>query len=111
MKLLDRICAGAIFVLAIAHCLTASAATNARLWYFSAGLAIMFAAMLNLLRIRNGYGVRSLKPFCTAANVMLAVFMISLIASIGLTRTFQNPAIPALLILLTVETGFSLGKN
>ncbi|HEY7617484.1 MAG TPA: hypothetical protein VH744_11820 [Terriglobales bacterium] len=111
MKRFDRVCAGAIFLLAIAHCLTAGSATHARLWYFSGGLAVLFAAMLNLLRIRNGYAVKGLRMFCIAANVMLTVFVVSLIASIGWPRTLQNPAILVALGLLIVETGFSLGKN
>src|SRR5262249_40095152 len=111
MKRFDRVCAGAIFLLAMAHCLTAGSAVNARLWYFSAGLAVLFTAMLNLLRIRNGYTVQGLRMFSIGANVMLTVFTISLIASIGWARTLQSPAILVLLALLTIETGFSLGKN
>lgn len=111
MKRIDRICAGAIFLLGIAHCLMAGEADTARLWYFSGGLAVLFAAMLNLLRIRNGYAVKGLRMFCIAANVMLTVFTASLMVSIGWVRTVENPAILVLLGLLVVETGFSLGKN
>jgi hypothetical protein len=111
MRRVDRISAGLLFLLAIAHGFTAGRAVNGRLWYFSAGLALLFASMLNLLRIRNGYSVHSLKLFCIAANVIMTAFMISLIASIGVPRTLQNPMIPALLILLMIETSFSLAKN
>ena len=111
MKRFDRISAGALFLLAIAHGFTAGGAVNGRLWYFSAGLALLFTAMLNLLRIRSGYSVPSLKLFSIAANVIMTVFMISLTASIGIPRTLQNPMIPALLALLIIEMGFSLRKN
>jgi hypothetical protein len=111
MARIDRICAGAIFLLAVVHGWTAGGARSARLWYFSAGLAMLFTAMLNLLRIRNGYGVRGLRMFCITANVTMSVFVASLIASIGWRRTWQNPVVPALMALLAIETVFSLGRN
>jgi len=111
MNRFDRLCAGLVFLLGVAHCLTAGQASRARLWYFSAGLAVLFAAMLNLLRVRNGYAVRGLRVFCIIANVTLTVFVTALVASMGWPRTLQNPMLPALVVLLTIETAFSLGKN
>jgi hypothetical protein len=67
--------------------------------------------MLNLLRIRNGYGMRGLRMFCVGANVTMSVFTIAMIASIGEVRTLQNPQVPLLLGLFLAETGFSFGLN
>ncbi len=54
MKLLDQLCAGIIFILAIVDCLLVPRTYTGRIWIFGTGLALLFTAMLNLLRIRNG---------------------------------------------------------
>ena len=82
-----------------------------RIWIFGTGLALLFTAMLNLLRIRNGCVVKGLKLFCVTANVTMLVFAIALMASIGKSRTLQHPQIPLVGALLLVETVFSFGKN
>jgi len=67
--------------------------------------------MLNVLRVRNGYGMRGLKMFCIAANVTMLVLAIALMLSIGQARTLANPQVVLVAGLLTVETVFSLRKN
>jgi hypothetical protein len=111
MRFLDRLCVGALFVLAIAHCLLVSRTYTGRIWIFGTGLALLFTAMLNVLRIRNGGAVKSLKLFCIAANVTMLVFALSLMASIGKSRTLQHPQVPLVGTLLLVETALSLGKK
>jgi|SRR5271166_3025362 len=111
MKLLDRLCAGALFVLAIVDCWLVPRGYTGRIWIFGSGLALLFAAMLNLLRIRNGRGVPGLKLFCITANVNMLVFVIALMASIGRVRTQQHPQMPLIGALLLLETGFSLGRS
>lgn len=111
MKVWDRLCAGTLFVLAIVDCLLVPRMYTGRIWIFGTGLALLFTAMLNLLRIRNGRGVRGLRLFCVTANVAMFVFAISLMASIGKSRTLQNPQVPLLGALLLAETVFSLGKT
>ena len=111
MKLLDRLCAGVLFILAIVDCLLVPRTYTGRIWIFGTGLALLFTAMLNVLRIRNGPGVRGLKLFCITANVTTLVFAIGLMASIGKSRTLQHPQIPLVGALLLVEAAFSLRKN
>ncbi len=111
MKLFDRICAGALFVLAIVDCLLVPKTYTGRIWIFGTGLALLFTAMLNVLRIRNGGGVKGLKLFCLTANVTMFVFVIALMASVGKSRTLQHPQIPLIGTLLLVEAAFSLRKN
>jgi len=67
--------------------------------------------MLNLLRIRNGRGVKGLRLFCITANVTMLVFAIALIASIGKSRTLQHPQIPLVGALLLAETAPSVRRN
>ncbi|MFZ0146455.1 MAG: hypothetical protein WAL08_19020 [Candidatus Sulfotelmatobacter sp.] len=111
MKLFDRLCAGVLFILAIVDGLLVPKNYTGRIWIFGTCLALLFTAMLNGLRIRNGPGVKGLKLFCITANVTMLVLGVALIVSIGKIRTLQHPQIPLIGALLLVETGFSLGKN
>lgn len=111
MRLFDRFCAGTIFVLAIVDCLHVPRTYMGRIWILGTGLALLFTAMLNLLRIRNGCGVQGLKLFCITANVTMLMFGIALMVSIGKSRTLHNPQVPLLAALLLVETAFSLGES
>ncbi len=111
MKLFDCICAGVLFILAIVDCLLVPKNYTGRIWIFGTCLALLFTAMLNVLRIRNGRGVKGLKLFCITANVTMLVLAIALMASIGRALTLQHPQIPLVGALLLTETGFSLGKN
>jgi hypothetical protein len=111
MEFLDRLCAATLFVAAMANGLVVPRTYAGRIWIFGTCLALLFAAMLNLLRIRNRPAVSGLKLFCFAANVIMLVFGIALMASIGPSRSVHNPQLPVLTALLMVESVFSLGKN
>ena len=111
MRLFDRFCAGTIFVLAIVDCLHVPRTYMGRIWILGTGLALLFTAMLNLLRIRNGCGVQGLKLLGITANVTMLMFGIALMVSIGKSRTLHNPQVPLLAALLLVETAFSLGES
>lgn len=111
MKFFDRLCAGSLFVLAIVECLLVPKTYTGRIWIFGTDLALLFTAMLNPLRIRNGYRMQSLKMFCITANVTMLIFFLALMASIGRARTQANPQILLVSALLTAENFFSLGRN
>jgi hypothetical protein len=111
MGFIDRLCAGVLFVLAIIDCLLVPRTYSGRIWIFGTGLALLFTAMLNVLRIRNSSGVKSLNLFCIAANTTMFVFVIALMASIGKSRTLANPQVPLVSLLLLAETLLSLGKQ
>jgi hypothetical protein len=111
MKLLDQVCAGTLFVLAIVECMLVPRTYTGRIWIFGTGLALLFTGMLNVLRLRNGHGVRGLRMFCITANVAMLGFAIALMASIGKSRTFQHPQVLLVGVLLLAETAFSLGRN
>jgi hypothetical protein len=111
MKVVDRLCAGALFILGVLHCLLTPRSMTGRLWFFGTGLAMLFTAMLNWLRIRNGYGVRGLKTFCISGNLLLLALTLWLIASIGSSATLRNPQVPTLLVLIAVESVLSLRPN
>jgi hypothetical protein len=111
MRFFDGLCAGVLFVLAIVDCLLVPRTYTGRIWIFGTGMALLFAAMLNVLRLRNGYGVKGLKTFCIGANVLGLTFIVALMISIGEARTLQHPQLPIVGALLLAETAFSLGKN
>lgn len=111
MKLFDRLCAGTLFVFAIVECWLVPRSYTGRIWILGTELALLFTAMLNVLRIRNGYGMQGLKMFCICANVCMLVMLIALMASIGRALTLQNSQIILVAGLLLVETTFSLGRN
>ena len=111
MKLFDQFCTAALFLLAIVDCLLVPRTYTGRIWIFGTGLALLFTAMLNVLRLRNSRGVQGLKLFCITANVTMLVFAIALMVSIGKSRTLQYPQIPLVAALLLAETAFSLRKN
>ena len=111
MKLIDRAGAGTLFVLAIVECLLVPKTYTGRIWILGTDFALLFTAMLNVLRIRNGYGMQGLKMFCITANCTMLIFALTLMASIGQARTLANPQIVLVAALLAVETVFSLGKN
>jgi hypothetical protein len=111
MKLFDRLCAGILFILAIVDCLLVPKTYTGRIWLLGTALALLFTAMFNVLRLRNGYAVRGLKMFCIGANVLILTFVVALIMSIGEARTLHNPQIIVVAVLVLVEMMFSLGKN
>jgi hypothetical protein len=111
VRLFDRICSGTLFLLAIVDCLLVPRTYTGRIWIFGTGLALLFTAMLNVLRIRNARGIEGLRLSCVTANVSMLVFAIALMVSIGKSRTLHNPQIPVLATLLVIETVFSLEKN
>jgi hypothetical protein len=111
MKLFDRLGAGTLFILAIVDCLLVPKTYTGRIWIFGTSLALLFTAMLNVLRIRNGQGVLGLKLFCITANAPMLAFVIARMASIGKSRTLQHPQITLVGALLLAETAFSLSKN
>jgi hypothetical protein len=111
MKLLDSFCAAAVIVLAIIDSLLVPKTYTGRIWIFGTCLALLFTAMLNLLRIRNDRGVQGLRLSCITANISMLVFAIALMASIGKSRTLQHPQVPLVGSLLLAEAAFSLRKK
>jgi hypothetical protein len=111
MRVLDRASAGALFLLAVVECWLVPRTYTGRLWILGTGLALLFTALLNLLRLRNGYSVRGLRLSCIGANVMMLAWVVAMIASIGWATSIANPQVLLATVLLLAETVFSLAKN
>ena len=108
---MDWIGAGILFLTAIADSLLVPRNYTGRIWIFGTVLALLFTAMLNILRIRNDSSVKGLKLFCVTSNVTMLFFVVGLIASIGKARALANPQVVLVGGLLLVETIFSLRKK
>lgn len=106
----DLLCAGALFLLAIAGSMLIPKSYTGRVWMYGTDLALLFAAMLNLLRIQNA-SMRGVKIFSITANFALSALFISLMVSIGLSRTISNAEVPGVTALLLVETAFSVRRS
>jgi len=100
----------ALFLLAIAGSMLIPKTYAERIWMYGTDLAILFAAMLNLLRIQNA-SMRGVKIFSITANVALSALFVSLMVSIGLSRTLSVAQIPAIAALLLIQTAFSVRRS
>lgn len=108
MKYLDETCAWLIFLAGLTH-IVLTEAFHARDSVLDTGLVYIFVAMLNLLRIRNGYTVRLLRVFCLGANVS------ALMLEIVRWNMFGRPSSPSFAVsslgvaaLLLLQTVFSV---
>ena len=104
MKYIDNICAWLIFVAGIVHIVLTDlfhlrgSLDTALVW--------IFAAMLNLLRIRNGYSIMvRLKIFCSAANISV------LILEAVRWKLFEGYSSLAIFPLFLIETIFTLSTK
>ena len=109
-RFIDLLYAGAIFLLAVAASLLIPQAYAGRIWIYGTDLALLFTAMLNLLRIQNAT-MLGVKLFSITANFAMSAFFLALMFSIGLSQTISNAQIPAVTGLLLVEAAFSLRKS
>ena len=109
-QFLDLLCAGALFLLAIAGSMLIPKTYTGRVWMYGTDLALLFVAMLNLLRIQNA-SMRGVKMFSITANFAMSALFISLMLSIGLSRTLSNAEIPGVTALLLIEAAFSVRRT
>jgi hypothetical protein len=66
----------------------------------------ILVAMFNLLRLRNGYGVRGLKIFCLSANLAALVMEVLRLKIVG-----PAPLTHGVAILILGETLFSIARK
>ena len=109
-QLLDLLFAGALFLLAIAGSMLIPKTYTGRIWMYGTDLALLFNAMLNLLRIQNA-SMLGVKMFSITANFALSALFISLMVSVGLSRTISHAEVPGVTALLLIETAFSVRRS
>lgn len=109
-QLLDLLFAGALFLLAIAGSMLIPKTYTGRIWMYGTDLALLFNAMLNLLRIQNA-SMLGVKMFSITANFALSALFISLMVSVGLSRTISHAEVPGVTALLLIETALSVRRS
>jgi len=109
-QLLDLLCAGVLFLLAVAGSMLIPKTYAGRIWIYGTDLALLFAAMLNLLRIQNA-SMRGVKIFSITANFALSALLVALMVSMGPSRILSNAEIPGVTGLLLIETAFSVRRS
>lgn len=111
MKILDWLCAIVVFALGIVHSALTPVIYHplsvSALWFFTAGLALVFAGMLNVLRLK-GPGSPLLHSFSSVANVTLLLVAVLFALKVNLAH---NPQGVVLLIALAGECLFSLTRR
>jgi hypothetical protein len=111
VKILDWLCAIAVFALGIVHCALTPVIYHSfslsALWFFASGLALVFAGMLNVLRLK---GPRSplLLSFSSVANASLLLVAALSVLNANLAHNLQGVV---LLIALAGEFLFSLRRR
>lgn len=100
LRYLDEMCAWLIFLGGLIHIVLTD------LFHLQGtldtALVWVFVAMLNLLRIKNGYSVRRLKVFCVVAN--LSTLMLEAVR----WKMFEDPFSVVLVALILIESVFSI---
>ena len=109
-QLFDLLCAALLFLLAVAGSMLIPKTYTGRIWIYGTDLALLFAAMLNLLRILNA-SMRGVKMFSITANFALSALFVSLMVSMGLSRILSHAEIPAVTALLLIQTAFSVRRS
>jgi hypothetical protein len=99
-----------LFLLAVAGSLLIPKTYAGRVWIYGTDLALLFAAMLNLLRIQNA-SMRGVKIFSITANFALSALFVSLMVSIGLSGVVSHAEIPGVTALLLIVTAFSVRRS
>ena len=111
MERLDRLNGWLLFAVGVLHCsvtfIIAAAPTETAFWFFSGGLALIYCAALNLLRVRYAAVAPGVRRVTAAVNVSLLAFIFAYLAAQGL-GAFRNPGAVVLTASALAATAFSL---
>ena len=114
MNRFDRASAWLLFGIGLLHCsvtfIIAESPTETALWFFSGGLALIYCAVLNLLRVRYAAIAPGLRRACAAVNLSLLAFIFAYLAAQGLAA-FRNPGAAVLVACGLAATAFSLFRR
>lgn len=114
MERLDSVTAWLLFGIGLLHCsvtfIIAASPTETAFWFFSGGLALIYCAALNLLRVRYAAVAPGLRRVCAAVNISLLGFIAAHLAAQG-WRAFRNPAAGVLTAAALAATAFSLFRT
>jgi len=111
MKLLDHLCAWLLVILGVFHTfvmLTAyRRASSFALWFFTGGMLLIVAGLLNAVRAQGGRGTALFRFTCIFANcALIATGLFAMFLFIG--ALWRNPQVPAVFVLGVAELLFTL---
>jgi hypothetical protein len=114
MLYLDRINSWILLGIGALHCamtfvLAGSWNQNA-MWFFAAGLALIYAAALNLLRIRFAAVAPAVRAVALAVNFSQLAFVLAYAALVG-KDIVRNPAAVLLIVSVGAATVFSIPRS
>ncbi len=111
VKILDWLCAVIVLALGVVHCAVAPiiyrAFTLPALWFFAAGLALIFGGMLNILRLKSA-GSPLAGTFALIANACMLAFVLVFAIKVNLAH---NPQGIVLIAAIAGELLFSLQRH
>jgi hypothetical protein len=114
MKRIDLVFAWIILALGVIHiCATPfvySGLSQSAVWFAGAGLAAVFAGMLNLLRVRHADTLPSLRTYSLASNLLLFAWIVAGMISMH-GEIYRNPQAFVLFVAALGETLFSAHKG
>lgn len=112
MERLDRLTGWLMFAVGLLHCsvtfIIAASPTETAFWFFSGGLALIYCAALNLLRVRYAAMAPGLRRVCAAVNVSMLAFIFAYLAA---QRAFRNPGAVVVTASALAATAFSLFRR
>lgn len=100
LRYVDEMCAWLIFIFGLVYIVLTD--IFHRQGILDTALVWIFVAMLNLLRIKNGYSVRRLKVFCVVAN--LSTLMLEAVR----WKMFEDPFSVVMVALILIESVLSI---
>ena len=108
---LQSVMAWGIVAVGLLHCFMTpvryKALSESALWFFSAGLALLYAGAFNLLLLRYGGSAPGLRGVCIGVNLSMLCFVL-VYAGRNLGRALHDPGSILLILLVAGLTVFSL---
>lgn len=103
LRTLYRVCTYLLVALGVAHVAFTfhdyDEFTLAALWFFGAGVGIVFAGFLNLIRLGEGGRASITRLLCLAANLTLVALFVAALALMRQPQVFLGLALSLVLTL------------
>lgn len=112
MKILDQIAAWALLAIGVLHCALTpfiyKQYSEDAMWFFTAGLALIQMAVLNLLRIRYATVAAGVRTVSIGVNL---VTMLTVLAMAPFMHVTKSPLAWLLIALVVIPTFLSIMRS
>jgi len=114
MERLDRLVAWVLLGFGMLHCGVTfgkyEGFSSEAAWFFAAGLALIYAAAFNLLRVRYAAVAPGIVQVCRVVNLSLLGFVAVNVAGRGVAL-LRDPGAATLVAAVTLATAFSMFRH